>query len=152
MDKAAFLKTDFVPLLTGLSPVQQGKWGKMNAQQMVEHLGEYLRIANGKHKVQPVNSPEITQKSYTFMMSDRPFRENTPNQLLPDVPPDVKHASMKEALAELQMEIDDFFKVYEQNPGLRITSPFFGELNFEEQVHLLHKHAMHHARQFGLVD
>ena len=152
MDKAAFLKTEFMPLISGLSPEQQGKWGKMNAQQMVEHMSEYIRIASGKQKMQPVNSPEITQKSYTFMMSDRPFRENTPNQLLPETPPPVKHASMKEALAELQVEIVDFFNVYAQTPGLRVTSPFFGELNFEEQVHLLHKHAMHHARQFGLVE
>jgi hypothetical protein len=63
----------------------------------------------------------------------------------------MKQPTMKEAIAELQMEIDDFFRIYSQAPGLRNTSPFFGELNFEEQVHLLHKHAMHHARQFGLM-
>ena len=86
------------------------------------------------------------------MMSERPFRENTPNQLLPDVPPQARHSSMKDAVAELQSEIDDFFDVYASQPQLRNVSPFFGNLNFEEQVHLLHKHAMHHARQFGLVE
>jgi len=151
MDKAEFLKSKFTPSLAALSPAQKGNWGKMNAQQMVEHMSEYVRIANGKHVVSPVNTPEITQKAYAFMMSEKPFRENTPNVLLPDEPAPVKQASMKDAIAELQSEIDDFFRIYSQTPGLRVTSPFFGELNFEEQVHLLHKHAVHHSRQFGLI-
>jgi hypothetical protein len=86
------------------------------------------------------------------MMSDKPFKENTPNQLLPDVPVPFKHVSMKDAIAELQKEIDHFFSVYENNSGLRNINPFFGNLNFEEQVQLLHKHATHHAKQFGLVE
>ena len=86
------------------------------------------------------------------MMSDKPFKENTPNQLLPDVPAPFKHVSMKDAIAELQKEIDHFFSVYEKNSELRNINPFFGNLNFEEQVQLLHKHATHHAKQFGLVE
>jgi len=151
MDKKKFLQTEFIQLLEQLLPEQRGNWGKMNAQQMVEHMSEYLRIANGKKKMQPVLDEAITQKMYAFMISEKPFRENTPNQLLPEVPLPVKKSSMKEALEELQNEINDFFEVYTNNPDLRNMSPFFGNLNFEEQVHLLHKHAMHHARQFGLV-
>ena len=57
---------------------------------------------------------------------------------------------MTDAIAELQIEIDYFFEVYNGKPELRMTNPFFGNLNYEEQVQLLHKHATHHARQFGL--
>lgn len=151
MEKKQFLQSEFTKLLAQLQPEQKGNWGKMNAQQMVEHMSEYLRIANGKEKMQPVLDETLTQKMYAFMMSEKPFRENTPNQLLTEIPPPVKRATMDEALTELQNEINDFFEIYSKNPDLRNVNPFFGNLNFEEQVHLLHKHAMHHARQFGLV-
>ena len=84
------------------------------------------------------------------MMTEKPFRENTPNQLISDESPPLKHPDMKAALAELQSEIDYFFQVYSEKPGLRIMNPFFGNLNFDEQVRLLYKHTTHHARQFGL--
>lgn len=151
MDKKEFLKKEFVKLLSSLPSDAQGKWGKMNAQQMVEHMSYSFRLGSGKHVEKPAYSPEITQKSYSFMMTEKPFRENTPNQLLPDIPPPVKHKSMADALSELQSEIDHFFKVYAEQVDLRTINPFFGNLNFEEQVQLLHKHATHHARQFGLV-
>ena len=150
-DKKNFLRSEFAKLLSSLQPEAKGKWGKMNAQQMVEHMSDAFRLASGRHVEKPAYSPEITQKSYQFMMTEKPFRENTPNQLLPDVPPPFKHAAMKEAIAELQGEIDFFIKTYEGNPEMRMINPFFGNLNFDEQVQLLHKHAVHHARQFGLL-
>jgi hypothetical protein len=151
MDKKQFLQTEFCDLLSQLQPLQMGSWGKMNAQQMVEHMSEYVRIASGKEKMKPVLDEAVTQKMYTFMMSEKPFRENTPNQLLPEIPEAAKRSGMDEALTELQNEINDFFEIYLKNPGLRNINPFFGNLNFEEQVQLLYKHAIHHARQFGLV-
>ena len=141
----------FPTMLSVLEPKAKGGWGKMNAQQMVEHMSYSFRLGSGRHPEKSAHSPEITQKSYSFMMTEKPFRENTPNQLLPDEPPVVKHANMANALAELQSEVDHFFKVYSENPGLRVINPFFGNLNFEEQVQLLHKHSAHHARQFGLL-
>jgi hypothetical protein len=150
MDKKKFLKEEFTKLLSSLKSEAKGKWGKMNAQQMVEHMSGAFRVASGKHIEKSAFTPEITKKSHDFMMSEKPFRENTPNQLLSDEPYPVKNKTMADALAELQAEIDYFFKVYSENPELRVVNPFFGNLNFEEQVQLLHKHTTHHAKQFGL--
>jgi len=150
MDKKKILKEEFTKLLSSLPSEQKGKWGKMNAQQMVEHMSYSFRLGSGRHIEKPLYNPEITQKGYNFIMTEKPFRENTPNQLLPDEPPVCKNKNMADAIAELQSEIDYFFKVYSENQGLRTINPFFGNLNFEEQVQLLHKHATHHARQFGL--
>jgi len=152
MDKKKFLKEEFTKLLSSLPSEQKGKWGKMNAQQMVEHMSYSFRVGSGKHKEPAVLTPEQTQKSYSFMMTEKPFRENTPNQLLSDEPPPFKNATMADAIAELQKEMDDFFSAYSSDLELRTLNPFFGNLNFEEQVHLLHKHTTHHARQFGLVE
>jgi hypothetical protein len=148
-DKISYIK-NFPKTLSILDPTLKGKWGKMNAQQMVEHMSFAFRWANGRSQTKPAYSPEITQKSYQFMMTEKPFRENTPNQLISDEPYAWKHAKMSDAIAELQSEIDHFFEVYSGKPELRMINPFFGNLNFEEQVQLLHKHAVHHAKQFGL--
>lgn len=151
MDKADFLKNKFPSLLETLESGVKGKWGVMNAQQMVEHMSDYVRIASGKTPVKALYDEEVTKKMHTFMVSEKPFRENTPNQLLPDVPPPCRHAGMKDAIRELRSEITDFFNIYNEKPDLKLMSPFFGELGFEEQVHLLHKHATHHLKQFGLM-
>jgi len=152
MDKKDFLKTGFIKLLSTLSSEQKGKWGVLNAQQMVEHMSDAFRNANGKEKHTVVLTPEQVQKAYGFMMMEKPFKENTKNQLMPEIPVPAKNKDMEAALAELQTEINDFFKEFETANEQRITNPFFGELNFQEWVHLLHKHATHHARQFNLVD
>ncbi|HWJ90418.1 MAG TPA: hypothetical protein VNR87_04865, partial [Flavisolibacter sp.] len=66
-------------------------------------------------------------------------------------PAPVKNISCNAALDELENEIKHFFSVFEKN-NLRVTrNPFFGDLNYEENIHLLHKHALHHLRQFGVM-
>jgi hypothetical protein len=47
--------------------------------------------------------------------------------------------------------MDYFFTVFNKN-NLRVTrNPFYGDLNYEQNVQLLHKHALHHLKQFGVV-
>ena len=150
-EKTDFIRVGFNGLASSLDPASKGKWGVMNAQQMIEHLAEYVRIASGKETVKALLTPEQIIKAHAFMMSEKPFRENTPNKLMSDVPPTWRNSSMELALAELANEIADFFSIYEKDPGLLVQNPFFGVLSYNEQVHLLHKHFAHHARQFGLV-
>jgi len=148
--KADFLRNEYAGLLTDLPADAPRKWGKMNVQQMIEHMSEYIRIASGRSVVPSVTPEETLPRVRAFLESEKPFRENTPNQLLPDDPTPAKHTSKEAAIAELQEEVGHFFKSYEQEPGRAIPSPFFGVLNYEQQVQLLHKHSTHHLRQFGI--
>ena len=149
--KLNWLTIDFIEMLFNLSPEAKGKWGVMNAQQMVEHMSYSVRQANGKDKKVLLTPSENLERIRSFMLSDKPFRENTKNIELPEIPDPALQPSMQDAIAELSSELVDFFDLYKQNPTHKLMNPFFGELNYEEWVHLLHKHAMHHARQFGLV-
>ncbi|MBD0332762.1 MAG: hypothetical protein ICV66_08910 [Chitinophagaceae bacterium] len=150
-EKIHFLKHQFISALKQVSTDTKPKWGKMTLQQMVEHLSEYVRIASGRNAHQTiVTPPENLQKMQVFLMSDKPFRENTPNPLLPIDPVPVKNKSFETALKELEDEIDHFFSVFEKNPHLTTRNPFFGDLNFEMNVQLLYKHALHHLKQFGV--
>jgi hypothetical protein len=151
-EKAEFLKNRFIPLLKQIPTNTSPQWGKMTLQQMIEHFSDSVRIASGKTvHIDFVFPPEQLQRVREFMLSDKPFKENTVNPLLPEAPAPVINTSTEEALNELQKEMNFFFSVFEKN-NLQVTrSPFFGDLNYEQNVHLLHKHALHHLRQFGVT-
>ena len=151
-NKIDFLKKDFLSFLKSVDSVTPPVWGKMSLQQMVEHYTDYVKIASGKIPNTKLLTPEDQlQKAQAFLMSDKPFKENTPNPLLPEVPPPVRNISMEDALKELETEIDFFFSVFNENNQQRTLNPFFGDLNFEQNVQLLHKHALHHLKQFGVM-
>lgn len=151
-EKAEFLRRRFIPLLGQIPSDTPAQWGKMTLQQMIEHFSESVRIASGKTVYTDfVFPPDQLQRVREFMLSEKPFKENTVNPLMPEVPAPVVNASAEEAINELQKELRFFFSVFEKN-NLQVTrSPFFGDLNFEQNVHLLHKHALHHLRQFGVT-
>ena len=151
-EKEQFLKHRFVALLKQIPSDTPPYWGKMTLQQMIEHFADSVRIASGKTVHTDIVTPEEhLQKYRDFMLSDKPFRENTPNPLMPEVPAPVQSRSAEEALKELQADIDYFFAVFEKN-NLQVTrNPFFGDLNYDENVHLLYKHALHHLKQFGVT-
>ena len=86
-----------------------------------------------------------------FLMSDRPFAENVKNPLLSEDPRPLHYKTIQAAIGGLQQEMISFFEAFENNPSLLTRNPFFGDLNFEENVQLLYKHSLHHLRQFGVI-
>jgi hypothetical protein len=150
--KAHFLKYEYTKKLAALSPDTERLWGKMNLQQMIEHMSEYMRMGSGKQPQKLLTPEERLPKMQAFLMSEKPFQENTPNVLMPDTPVATHHANIQDAIAELQTEIDHFFDSFANTPDKTVINPFFGGLNYEMSVQLLHKHAWHHLKQFGITE
>lgn len=151
-EKLNFLKTQFIPLLCQLKDGQKGNWGKMDAQQMIEHFRQTVKASNGKIQMPLHNpDPELLQKRRDFIMSEIPFKENTKSPVLAEEPAPHKFASLEEAINKLEEELNDMFEVYEKDNATPLNHPVFGELDYAQQVQLTHKHAMHHLKQFGLV-
>lgn len=150
IQKADFLKNKYINILNSSNPNATPLWGKMNWQQMIEHMADSFQIANGRDLHKLVSPPEIVDKMQAFLMSEKPFKENTPNNLLPETPPAPRHEKVELSIEELQEEINHFFLVFENEPSKTIMNPFFGELNFQQWIQLLHKHAWHHLKQFGV--
>jgi hypothetical protein len=150
VEKKRFLQNTFILLLQKIPSDRPAAWGKMTLQQMVEHFAESVRIASGRTEFKEILSAEESlPRMREFMLSDKPFRENTPNPLLPEVPAPVKNISLNMAIKDLEDELEYFFTYFSKNPNITTRNPFFGDLNFEQNVHLLHKHALHHLKQFG---
>ena len=151
--KLDFLKKDFLPLLNTLTADAKGKWGKMNGQQMVEHVSGFFAVSYGKLKFPLVTPAEHLPKFKEFLMSEKEFRENTkaPARVLPDEPAPLRNANMQEAINVLEKSIHHFITFFSENPERKTMHPVFGELNFAEWVQLHHKHVIHHLKQFGLI-
>jgi hypothetical protein len=148
--KAAFLRTQFVSLLRQIPSDTLPHWGRMTLQQMTEHFSDSVRIASGSLAREPVTPPEQLEKMQAFLMSDKPFRENTPNPHMPEIPAPVRHRTIAAAFDELDREIDRFFATFDATPALTTRNPFFGGLTFDQNIRLLYKHGLHHLRQFGV--
>lgn len=148
--KLQFLQTTYLGILKTLPLDMAPLFGKMNVHQMIEHMSYAFRQASGLIPLASINDATTTQKMYDFMMSEKPFKDNTPNPYLPDEPIAPIHATVELALERLAQDIALFANKFETHAELRILNPFFGNLNFEEWTHLLHKHAWHHLRQFGV--
>lgn len=149
--KEDFLKNDFIPLLEKLHADTKAKWGIMNAQQMVEHFADSVKNASGKLILPTLNEGENLQKSRYFLMSEKPFKENTNNPLIPKEGILHRQPDIQSAINKLQKELNHFFAVFEKNPNLKTGNAFFGQLDYNMNIQLLHKHAIHHLRQFGLL-
>ncbi len=152
-DKETFLKKECIPLLYKLVPGQQGNWGKMDSQQMVEHLRDICKLANGKIILPLLNTdPEKLAQARAFLMTEGLFKENTRVPVMPEEPAPHKYANLEEAITKTKAELECVFTAYAADPSLKLMHPMFGELNYAEQIHYLDKHIRHHMRQFGLVD
>ena len=150
-EKLAFIAGGFLPLLQNLPAGASGNWGKMNGQQMVEHVTGFFAVSTGKIKFPLVTPIEQLPKFKAFLYSDKAFRENTVAPMLPETPLPVRFSTMDGSLAALDKEVKNFIEQFSSNDQLIRMHPVFGDLNFEEWVLLHHKHVTHHLKQFGLI-
>jgi len=148
--KLEFLQTEYIPLVKKIDPSVSSRWGKMNAQQMVEHVAVFFKVSTNKLQFPLTTPAEHLPKYKEFLMSEKEFRENTRAPVLPDEPLPLQYSNMTDAFAELEKEVNDFFIYFADDQQKKTLHPAFGELNFEEWVQLHHKHVKHHLKQFGI--
>lgn len=151
--KQAFIATQCIPIFKSLTGEETGKWGKMNAQQMLEHVAAFFYVSTGKLKFDLVTPVEHLPKYMEFLYSDKEFRENTkaPAGVIGEEALPLRYASMDEALDNLAKAIASFEHYFKDDAEKRTLHPVFGELNYGEWVLLHYKHVTHHLRQFGLM-
>ncbi|HEX4958125.1 MAG TPA: DinB family protein [Lacibacter sp.] len=150
--KASFIRNEFVRLIRA-TPNAERKWGKMNIQQMTEHVTDFFNVSTGKIQLPLITPEEHLPKFKAFLVSEKEFRENTkaPAEILGDEPAALRNESLETALSKLERSIQHFFTYFESTPAAITTHPVFGPLQFEEWILLHYKHVRHHAKQFGLI-
>ena len=139
-------------LVNKLKGDEKGKWGKMDGQQMIEHVSGFFKVSTEKIHFPLITPLEHLPKYKEFLLSDKEFRENTKAPVLPEEALPLHYSSMKEAMVELKKSVDDFFDFFKGDASKTTLHPAFGKLNFDEWVQLHHKHVIHHLKQFGLME
>lgn len=151
--KLHFITKECMPLFKRLPADTAGKWGKMNSQQMVEHVVAFFLVSNEKIKFDLVTPAEHLPKYREFLFSDKEFRENTkaPAGVIGEEALPLRYATMDLALENLEKSINAFENYFKDHADKKTMHPVFGELNYEEWVLLHYKHITHHLKQFGLL-
>lgn len=151
--KLNFITKECMPLFKTLPAGVAGNWGKMNGQQVVEHVAAFFYVSTEKIKFDLVTPVEHLPKYKEFLLSDKEFRENTkaPVNVIGEEPLPLRYSTMETALENLAESISGFQSYFKDDADKKIMHPVFGELNFEEWVLLHYKHVTHHLRQFGLM-
>ncbi|MGZ3864526.1 MAG: hypothetical protein ACXVPN_16545 [Bacteroidia bacterium] len=151
MEKENFLTREYIPLLKTLKADEKPLWGVLSAQGMVEHMTDSVGIAWERLKEPMQTPPELLEKARSFALSEKEFKPNTKNSYMSETPAPLRNANMQEAIQELENEIFLFTSHYKFNEGATVVNPFFGTFNYEQWIHLLHKHAIHHLKQFSVL-
>lgn len=126
----------------------------MHVQEMLEHLADFFDVSSARLHFDLAVPQEHLPKYRAFLLSDKPFRENTkaPANVLGEKPIPLRTVSPEDALQKLNTAVKNFVIYFEENPDARTLHPVFGLLNYEEWVQLHHKHVVHHLKQFGLME
>lgn len=149
-----FKKDKIQKIINGLTDNTQPLWGKMTAQQMLEHLEETLLYSMGKPEVQTCYTPEeqlekFQDSLYTF----RKMPKDYPAPFLPEDGslPALKYKNLDASKTAFMTAVQEFLVYYREHPQAEHLHFVFGKLN-KEMMELFHrKHFTHHFEQFGLI-
>lgn len=136
--------------LSKLDPDTKPAWGEMQAQRMVEHLAEMVRISSGKVSAELLIPEDKIEKMQLYLDSDKEMGQNIEVPFAGKNVP-LRHEEIDLAIDELTEEWVDFEEFYEENPLKTVVHPYYGALNFEQWKRLHSKHFTHHFKQFGLI-
>lgn len=137
--------------LSKLNKDSKPVFGQMNAQQMIEHLSAITQIANGNWNIDVFVTDEKSARRKPFLDSENELQMGFRASYLSDGPAELKFNSIKEAIDDLDYQVQQFVMVFKKEEDRTVVHPFFGELNFEYWKKFQVKHFTHHFKQFDLL-
>jgi len=138
-------------ILNRLSSTKTPLWGKMNAQEMVEHLSDMLMMSRGTGNFTIDVDAETIARRQQFLSSDKEMAKNIAVPFTKEIIV-LRHDELELALDEFAEEWINFTEYYENNPSASVIHPYYGDLDFNLWLKMHDKHFMHHFKQFGLIE
>lgn len=143
--------TEIRSKLSLLNTDSKAVFGKMNAQQMIEHLSTVTQIANGNWEVDVFMSEEKCARRKPFLDTNFELQEGFKPSYLSDEPLALKFNTIQEAINDLEYQLQTFLNVFQKDTQRIVVHPFFGSLDFEYWKKFQTKHFTHHFKQFALL-
>ena len=141
-------------LLNGLTENTKPNWGKMTAQQMLEHLETTLLYSIGEPEAEKCFTPEEHLEKYQdSLYNHRKMPKDFPAPFLPEdgTLPELKYKNLEQAKEKFLENLQKYQIYYRENPEVEHMHFVFGKLN-KEMMELMHrKHFTHHFEQFNLI-
>jgi oxepin-CoA hydrolase/3-oxo-5,6-dehydrosuberyl-CoA semialdehyde dehydrogenase len=150
--RRAFLERLFPGILDTLNGECKARWGKMSAQQMVEHLLYTFEISTGKLEVPCFTRENLLERARRFLYTDSPTPQNFKNPLIGESAPPLRFSGLPGAVEKLKDESREFPKHFRENPRSVHVHPIFGPLGAGDWERTHYKHCYHHLLQFGLIE
>jgi hydroxymethylglutaryl-CoA reductase len=138
-------------ILNRLSSSKTPLWGKMNAQEMVEHLSDMLMMSRGTGNFTIDVDAETIARRQQFLSSDKEMAKNIAVPFTKEII-ELRHDELELALDEFADEWINFTEYYENNPSASVIHPYYGDLDFNLWLKMHDKHFTHHFKQFGLIE
>ncbi|WP_394347912.1 DUF1569 domain-containing protein [Polaribacter aestuariivivens] len=132
------LKVDAIPV-----------FGKMNGQQMVEHLAFLMKVSNGKIHADFFVEDEKSARRKAFLDTDGELQVGFKAPMLSEEPIPAKFTTLEESINDLLKQIEDFHEHFKT--AKHENHPFFGELDYEYWQKFHVKHFTYHFKQFELI-
>ncbi|AQS93868.1 hydroxymethylglutaryl-CoA reductase, degradative [Polaribacter sp. BM10] len=136
-------------LLNSLEIETPAVFGKMNGQQMVEHLALLLKVSNGKIDADFFVEEEKSSRRKAFLDTDNELQVGFKASMLSEEPVPAKFSTLKDSIEDLILQIENFETHFKTNATE--NHPFFGELDYQYWCKFHVKHFTHHFKQFNLV-
>lgn len=141
-------------LLNGLTENTKPNWGKMTAQQMLEHLETTILYSMGEPEAEKCFTPEEHLEKYQdSLYNHRKMPKDFPAPFLPEdgTLPELKYKNLEQAKEKFIENLQKYQIYYRDNPEAEHMHFVFGKLN-KEMMELMHrKHFTHHFEQFNLI-
>ena len=150
--RETFLRHHLFEALMPLHDDTRPRWGRMTAQQMVEHLLWAFELSNGAaHAECPIPEPQ-RQRLKAFLHDNRPTPREFMNPVLTAGLSPLRHKGLAEAVASLRAAVNHFVQRAASTPDATQMHPVFGPTGMDEWARAHFKHTYHHLLQFGLVE
>jgi hypothetical protein len=140
-------RRDLLSRFDKLRPDTEARWGRMNARQMLAHIGDSMRMAIGATKVEPKRTPlrfTPIKQLVIYALPSTPRNLPTAPELRKTVP-----GVWSEDLRDVKELVRRAVVRYDQRAAKWPDHPAFGKLSPRAWGVLIYKHLDHHLRQFG---
>ncbi|MBI4906746.1 MAG: DUF1569 domain-containing protein [Acidobacteria bacterium] len=136
--------------LRRLQPDSPGKWGRMNAHQMVCHLHDSFRLGLGERAVSPASG--VLQRAVIKTIALRvPLPWPKGVQTRPEADQELGGTPPHEFVSDMGNLIGSITRFARARPRCQDTlHPIFGKMSEWEWMRWGYLHTDHHLRQFGL--
>jgi len=138
------LRGDILSRIDRVTADSRARWGKMNAEKMLAHMTESLRMAVGELHAKPRNLPIRYFPLKQLIIYLAPFPKGAPTapELMPSDSRTVEHS--KSEIVRLLGALAG-----RRNATSWPEHPAFGKLTTRAWGVLTYRHFDHHLRQFG---